>query len=128
VAVRARGLLSAVAGVVYTMRFASSRPDAAIGFELLVIAAVLFGGVSIFGGVGTMWGVISAVLFLGALRSLLLLQKVPPNALNIINGALLLASVVVPAVIAAIPRRRRRSSDRGSPQGHPTSNLQSLTS
>ncbi|HET9139543.1 ABC transporter permease [Actinophytocola sp.] len=122
------GLLSAVAGVVYTMRFASSRPDAAIGFELLVIAAVLFGGVSIFGGVGTMWGVISAVLFLGALRSLLLLQKVPPNALNIINGALLLASVVVPAVIAAIPRRRRRSSDPGVSQGHPTSNLPSLTS
>jgi rhamnose transport system permease protein len=122
------GLLSAVAGVVYTMRFASSRPDAAIGFELLVIAAVLFGGVSIFGGAGTMWGVISAVLFLGALRSLLLLQRVPPNALNIINGALLLASAVVPAVIAVIPRRRWRSSDRGSSQGRPASNLQSLTS
>jgi rhamnose transport system permease protein len=101
------GLLSALAGVVYTMRFASSRPDGATGFELLVIAAVLFGGVSIFGGTGTMWGVIGAVLFLGALRSLLLLEKVPPNALNIINGALLLASVVVPAVIAVLRRRRK---------------------
>ncbi|MFL6144970.1 MAG: ABC transporter permease [Labedaea sp.] len=101
------GVFSALAGVVYTMRFASSRPDGAVGFELLVIAAVLFGGVSIFGGAGTMWGVICAVLFLGALRSLLLLQKVPPNALNIITGGLLLASVVVPAVIAALPRRRK---------------------
>jgi rhamnose transport system permease protein len=109
------GLLSGLAGVVYTMRFASSRPDAAVGFELLVIAAVLFGGVSIFGGAGTMWGVLSAVLFLGALRSLLLLQKVPPNTLNIINGALLLASVVVPAVIALIPRRTRPQLNKELP-------------
>ena len=71
------GFMSALAGVVYTLRFASARPDGAVGLELLVIAAVLFGGVSIFGGVGTMWGVIGAVLFYGALRSLLLLSGCP---------------------------------------------------
>jgi rhamnose transport system permease protein len=109
------GLMSALAGVVYTLRFASSRPDGAVGFELLVIAAVLFGGVSIFGGAGTMWGVVSAVLFLGALRSLLLLQKVPPNALNIITGALLLLSVIVPAGVAALHRRRKPLTDKELP-------------
>jgi rhamnose transport system permease protein len=109
------GFMSAVAGVVYTMRFASSRPDGAVGFELLVIAAVLFGGVSIFGGAGTMWGVVSAVLFLGALRSLLLLQKVPPNALNIITGALLLVSVIVPAGVTALHRRRKPLTQKELP-------------
>ncbi len=109
------GFMSAVAGVIYTMRFASSRPDGAVGFELLVIAAVLFGGVSIFGGAGTMWGVVSAVLFLGALRSLLLLQKVPPNALNIITGALLLVSVIVPAGVIALQRRRKPLTNKELP-------------
>ena len=100
------GLMGGLAGIVYTMRFASARPDGAVGLELLVIAAVLFGGVSIFGGVGTMWGVVGAVLFLGSVRSLLRLQSVPPNALTIITGLLLLGSVIVPVLLAKRPRRR----------------------
>ena len=92
------GAVAGLAGIVYDLRFASARPDGALGFELAVIASVLFGGVSIFGGVGTLWGVVSAVLFLGGIRSLLQLQDVPPNALTIITGGLLLASVVIPVV------------------------------
>jgi rhamnose transport system permease protein len=90
------GAVAGLAGIVYDLRFASARPDGAVGFELAVIASVLFGGVSIFGGVGTMWGVVGAVLFLGSVRSLLQLQDVPPNALTIITGGLLLASVAIP--------------------------------
>jgi rhamnose transport system permease protein len=99
------GLMAGLAGIVYTMRFASARPDGAVGLELLVIASCLFGGVSIFGGVGTMWGVAGAVLFLGSIRSLLRLQSVPPNALTIITGGLLLASVIVPELVVRWPRR-----------------------
>jgi len=68
---------------------------------------VLFGGVSIFGGVGTVWGVVSSVLFLGAIRSVLLLKSVPPNELTIITGLLLLASVVMPVVFSRIGGLRR---------------------
>ncbi len=100
------GTVAALAGVVYSLRFASARPDAAVGFELAVIASVLFGGVSIFGGVGALWGVVGAVLFLGAVRSLLQLENVPPNALTIITGGLLLTSVVVPALLGALAARR----------------------
>lgn len=103
------GLISGVAGVVYSLRFAGARPDAALGFELAVIASVLFGGVSIFGGVGTLWGVVGAVLFLGSMRSLLQLEDVPPNALTIITGGLLLLSVVVPAVVGALTGRRPKT-------------------
>ncbi len=102
------GLVAGLAGIVYNLRFASARPDGALGLELAVIASALFGGVSIFGGVGTLWGVVSAVLFLGTVRSLLQLQDVPPNALTIITGGLLLASVVVPVLTSWVASVRRR--------------------
>ncbi len=100
------GLVAGLAGVVYNLRFASARPDGAVGFELAVIASALFGGVSIFGGTGTIWGVAGAVLFLGSIRSLLQLRGVPPNALTVITGGLLLTSVIVPVLAARIGARR----------------------
>ena len=103
------GLMSGVAGVVYTLRFASASPDGAVGYELGVIAAVLFGGVSIAGGVGTLWGVLAAVLSLGAIRSALQLADFSANALLIVSGALLLISVVVPRAIV-IAKSRRKSA------------------
>jgi rhamnose transport system permease protein len=95
------------AGVVYTIRFASARPDGAVGLELEVIAAALFAGVSIFGGVGTMWAVASSVLFLGAIRSLLRLNDFTANQLTIVTGSLLLLSVVIPAVISRVREHTR---------------------
>jgi rhamnose transport system permease protein len=101
------GLMSGVAGVVYTLRFASASPDGAVGYELGVIAAVLFGGVSIAGGIGTLWGVLAAVLSLGAIRSALQLVDFSANALLIVSGALLLISVVVPRAIVIYKGRRK---------------------
>lgn len=101
------GLLSGVAGVVYSFRFASATPGGATGYELAVIASVLFGGVSIAGGFGTMWGVLAAVLELGAIRSMLQLADVSSNALLIVSGSLLLISVVLPRAIE-ISRSRRK--------------------
>jgi rhamnose transport system permease protein len=113
----ATGTVSGLAGIVYDLRFASARPDGALGFELAVIASVLFGGVSIFGGVGTLWGVVGAVAFLGVLRSLLQLADVPPNGLTIITGGLLLASVVVPVLAGHWQsfRERRARAPRPAP-------------
>ena len=101
------GLMSGVAGVVYTLRFASASPDGAVGYELGVIAAVLFGGVSIAGGIGTLWGVLAAVFALGAIRSVLQLIDFSANALLIVSGALLLISVVVPRAIEIAQGRRK---------------------
>ena len=55
------GLLSGFAGILWTLRFASARYDAGIGLELFVVTIVLLGGVSIFGGRGTIIGVVLAV-------------------------------------------------------------------
>ena len=85
------GAVSALAGIYYTLRFGSARGDNATGLELQVIAAVLLGGVSIFGGRGALHGVIAGVLLIGVISSALRLENVTVNVINIIIGALLVA-------------------------------------
>ncbi|MGS2616118.1 ABC transporter permease [Micromonospora sp. LZ34] len=99
------GAVSALAGVFWTFRFASARADNATGLELSVVAAVLLGGVSIFGGRGGLVGVLAAVALLGTLRNALQLADVPANALTIVTGSLLILAVVGPNVV-------RRARDR----------------
>ncbi|MFM1918141.1 MAG: hypothetical protein RJB01_1656, partial [Actinomycetota bacterium] len=96
------GFMCGVAGIAYTVRFASSSPDGALGYELLVIAAVLFGGVAIAGGVGTIWGVIAAVLIVGFSSSYLQLSGWDANGLVIVSGALLLISVALPRILTRV--------------------------
>jgi rhamnose transport system permease protein len=106
------GAMSALAGIFWTLRYASARADNGNGQELAVVAAVLLGGVSIFGGRGGLVGVIGAVLLLSTLRNALQLADVPANALTIVTGTLLIASVVGPNVVgmARDAWRRRRPS------------------
>ena len=94
------GVMSALAGVVYTLRFTSARGDNGEGFELSVIAAVLFGGVSIFGGRGSMIGVLLSLLIIGVLKNALTLDDVSSETLTIVTGVLLLASVLIPNLVA----------------------------
>jgi rhamnose transport system permease protein len=106
----AGGVVSAAAGVLYTLRFGSSQANNGTGLELVVITAVLLGGVSIFGGVGSIFGVVCAALLLEAVQSLLQLRNVDTSEIVGITGLLLIASVVTPnavrAVLAAIRRNR----------------------
>lgn len=102
------GAMSALAGIVYTLRFTSARGDNGEGFELSVIAAVLFGGVSIFGGRGSMYGVLLSLLIVGVLKNALTLADVSSETLTIVTGALLLASVLIPNLAA----RWRAARDR----------------
>jgi rhamnose transport system permease protein len=108
------GAMSALAGVFWTFRFASARADNATGLELAAVAAVLLGGVSIFGGRGGLVGVLAAVVLLATLRNALQLADVPANALTIVTGSLLIASVVGPNVATqardALRRRRARTA------------------
>ena len=103
------GVVSALAGVYFTLRFGSARGDNATGLELQVIAAVLLGGVSIFGGRGRLHGVLAGVLLIGVIASALRLEGVTVNVINIITGLLLVASVVSTSVLARISRTARPS-------------------
>lgn len=101
------GLVSGLVGVYWTLRFASAGPDNATGLELSVIAAVLLGGVSIFGGRGTVFGVITGVLLIGSVTYALRLARLPEAGLVIVTGALLVLSVVTPSAIGWLRERRR---------------------
>src|SRR5690625_5152833 len=70
------GAVSAFAGIYYTLRYESARGDNAEFLELQVIAAVLLGGESIFGGRGALHGVIAGVLLIGVVSSALPLEDV----------------------------------------------------
>ncbi|WP_173922677.1 ABC transporter permease [Agromyces sp. Marseille-P2726] len=105
------GTVSALAGIYYTLRYGSARGDNATGLELQVIAAVLLGGVSIFGGRGAIHGVIAGVLLIGVLASALRLANVTSDVINIITGVLLVLSVVASSFLAWL-RKRRRSPGR----------------
>ncbi|MEP6478406.1 MAG: ABC transporter permease [Rhodoglobus sp.] len=102
------GVVSALAGIYYTLRFGSARGDNATGLELSVIAAVLLGGVSIFGGRGALHGVIAGVLLIGTLASALRLANVTSDVINIITGTLLVASVVITSFLAWLRTKRAR--------------------
>ncbi|GAA3843360.1 MULTISPECIES: ABC transporter permease [Amycolatopsis] len=103
------GLVAGLAGVLWTLRYSSARADNGLGMELAVVAAVLLGGVSIFGGKGTLPGVLAGVVLLATLQNALRLQDVSNEALNIVTGVLLIISVLLPNIVirfrAAVRRR-----------------------
>jgi rhamnose transport system permease protein len=103
------GAVAALGGIYWTLRFGSARADNATGLELQVIAAILLGGVSIFGGRGGLVGVLAGALLLGSVRNALRLASVPADVLNIVTGGLLIVAVVAPQVTAWVRRRRSRA-------------------
>jgi rhamnose transport system permease protein len=103
------GVIAALAGVIYAARLGAVRGSTAEGFELEIITMVLLGGVSIFGGKGTVPGVILATLLVLNLRNGMDLARVPSNVQEGIIGSLLILSVLLPNVLAAWSERRRRA-------------------
>lgn len=110
----ASGTVSAFAGMFWTLRYASARADNAQGLELSVVAAVLLGGVSIFGGKGSLAGALGGVLLLGALTNALQLASVSADALVVVTGGLLIFSVVAPNVTGRIQAARARRRARAA--------------
>lgn len=110
----ASGAVAGLVGVLWTLRYSSARADNGAGLELAVVAAVLLGGVSIFGGKGSLPGVLAGVVLLTALQNALRLEDVSGQALNIVTGSLLVLSVLLPNVTTAVrgnwQRRRLRQA------------------
>ena len=108
------GVVSALAGIYWTLRFGSARGDNATGLELQVVAAVLLGGVSIFGGRGKLHGVIAGVLLIGVISSALRLEGVTVNVTIIIIGLLLVLSVVSSSVLDWVSKQTSRRKQSGT--------------
>ncbi len=105
------GVVASGAGVFWTLQYGTSRADTAFGLELQVVAAVLLGGVSIFGGIGSILGVMCGVVLLGAIRNALQLFGISSEVLQIVTGLILIASVVTPNLVARV--RASRASTPG---------------
>jgi ribose transport system permease protein len=96
------GIFAAVAGLVLSGRLASAQPQAATGYELDAIAAVVIGGASLAGGVGKISGTLIGALVLAVIR----------NGLNLLNVSAFWQQVIIGLVIAVavgidVLRRKR---------------------
>jgi rhamnose transport system permease protein len=89
------GLMAGVAGFIFTSRVTSTRADAATGLELDVIAAVVFGGTSIFGGRGAILGTALGVVTIQLLRNGLQLTGVRGEGTVILIGSVLIVSILL---------------------------------
>ncbi|MEV4377101.1 ABC transporter permease [Streptosporangium sp. NPDC049644] len=110
------GALAGLAGVLWLSRFGTVVADAANGWELQVVSAVVVGGVAITGGVGTVYGAALGALLLTTITSALVVLKVSPFWQQAITGALLLLAISVDRLLALRVARvlRRRNSRHGS--------------
>lgn len=89
------GGLTAVAALLFTGVAHAARPDLGVGFELDVIAAVILGGVSLFGGRGTILGVFVGSLLIGVINNGLVLLGVNSSVQQIIKGLIIVAAVAL---------------------------------
>lgn len=110
----ASGTFAALAGMLYAGYVSSARANNGVGLELSVIALVLIGGVSMYGGRGSFVGVALALILVTSLTSWMNLEFVPSNVQNTAIGSLMIAAVVIPAVAAKIKERRPRPAARGN--------------
>ena len=96
------GALAGLAGVILSARLDSSQPSSGLGYELDTIAAVVIGGASLSGGVGSIGGTAVGVLIIGFLRNGLNLLQVSPFVQQVVIG------VVIAVAVAADTMRNRK--------------------
>jgi rhamnose transport system permease protein len=90
------GALAGLAGLIYAARFGYVNPGiTGVGFEFTVIAAVVIGGVSINGGVGSVLGTVLGVLLLGSVQVALPILGVSGFWQNAIYGGIILIALVI---------------------------------
>jgi rhamnose transport system permease protein len=112
------GMVAALAGVVISLRNSTAAANVGQGLELTAVAAVVLGGVSIFGGRGTIVGVILALVLLGAIqKALLLSESISSYWIQIVTGTLLVGSVLGPNLTRRVAEFRLRRSRQHPEEG-----------
>ena len=106
------GALCGLAGVLWGARFATIDARAATGLELAVVAAVVVGGVNIFGGSGTAIGAVLGAILLGTIQNALSILKLNPFWLQAIQGAAIIGAVTLDAVVTRRLQRVLRETRR----------------
>jgi ribose/xylose/arabinose/galactoside ABC-type transport system permease subunit len=89
------GTLCSLSGIMLASRINSGSPSAGQGWELEVISAVIIGGTSLAGGVGTVWGTLIGVVFIGVITNGMTLLNVPIYGQLVVKGLLILVAVLI---------------------------------
>ncbi|WP_237565638.1 ABC transporter permease [Ornithinimicrobium cavernae] len=84
------GMLAALAGIIHAGQLNQGSPNDGIGYELDAIAAVVIGGTSLMGGVGTVTGTIAGAMLLGILNNVLALNNIDSNIQLLIKGLIII--------------------------------------
>jgi ribose/xylose/arabinose/galactoside ABC-type transport system permease subunit len=88
------GLLAALGALILTGRLATADPNIAVGYELDVIAAVVIGGTSLFGGRGGVFGTLVGALIIAVVSNGLVLLNINPFWTQAVKGAIILVAVL----------------------------------
>ncbi|MGI5927671.1 MAG: ABC transporter permease [Thermacetogeniaceae bacterium] len=92
------GLLAGIAGIIMASRLVGAQPTAGNGYELDAIAAVVLGGTSMTGGVGTVGGTVIGALIIGILNNGLNLLQVPSYWQKVFKGLIIIVAVYIDSV------------------------------
>ena len=106
------GTVAALAAIIYTSRLGQAKADAGMGYELFAITAVVLGGTSIFGGVGSVHGTLLGVAAIAVLNNGLVHARQPRELAGMLTGWLLivaLASARLPKLLASLRVTRQNS-------------------
>ena len=100
------GALAGLAGVLHAARYGTVSAGAGTGIELQAVAAVVIGGVAIFGGSGTVWGAAIGAVLLVTINRALPILGIPDFWQRAVVGALIIGAIVLDRVLSA--RRARK--------------------
>lgn len=100
------GALAGLAGVVFAARYGSVSSSAGTGIELQAVAAVVIGGVAIFGGSGTVWGAAIGAVLLVTINRALPILGIPDFWQRAVVGGLIIGAIVLDRLLAARQARK----------------------
>lgn len=99
------GFLTGIAAIITVGRVSSAQPRAGLGTEFDVIIAVVLGGTSLIGGIGTMTGTIFGCIIMGIILNGMGLQNTQPFAEYVIKGVLILVAVYIDTIMCSIQQK-----------------------